>query len=177
MIAGPDDFGDQPQSPLFGGFSEAELVEQPAIDLFAELGWATANLFGEFAHAASAEGRASKRDAILPNRLKSALKRLNAALPQQALDDAFAELTRDRRAIDPIRANAEVHALIRNGAPVEVREKAASARPRSFASSTGRTRKPTTSSSPRRSGSQASFTQSAPTSLASSTVCRFSSPN
>jgi type I restriction enzyme, R subunit len=111
---------DQPP-PLFGGFSESELVEKPAIELFAELGWTTGNLFGEFAQGQSAEGRASRREAILPNRLRSALERLNPALPQTALDEAYAELTRDRRAIDPIRANAEVHALIRNGVPVEVR--------------------------------------------------------
>ena len=51
--------------PLYGGFSENDLVEQPAIALFAELGWATGNLFGEFAHSVSAGGRTSKRDAIL----------------------------------------------------------------------------------------------------------------
>jgi type I restriction enzyme, R subunit len=109
------------RTPHFGGFSEGDLVEQPAIELFAELGWTTANLFGEFSGSVSAEGRASKRDAILPNRLKSAVKRLNPALPQEALDDAYAILTRDRRAIDPIRANAEVHDLLRKGVAVEGR--------------------------------------------------------
>jgi type I restriction enzyme R subunit len=96
-------------------------VEQPAIDLFAQLGWITGNLFGEFAHGMSIEGRASKRDAILPKRLKSTLKRLNPSLPDPALDEAYAALVRDRSAIDPIRANAEVHALARNGVPVEMR--------------------------------------------------------
>ena len=123
MTAGPDDIGYQQHGPLFGGFSESDLVEKPAIDLFAQLGWTTGNLFGEFAHGASAQGRASKRDAILPNRLKAALKRLNPSLPDGALDDAYTAITHDRGAIDPIRANAEVHALIRNGVPVEVRGK------------------------------------------------------
>ena len=80
-------------------------------------------MFGEFAHAASAQGRTSKRDAILPNRLKAALRRLNPSLPDPALDDAYTALTRERGAIDAIRANSEVHALIRNGVPVEVRGK------------------------------------------------------
>jgi len=123
MTADPDDFGYPQSPPLFGGFSENDLVEQPAIDLFAELGWATGNLFGEFAHGASAQGRASKRDAVLPNRLKAALRRLNPSLPDPALEDAYTALTRERGAIDAIRANSEVHALIRNGAPVEVRGK------------------------------------------------------
>src|SRR5208282_3395405 len=105
----------------YRGFSESDLVEQPAIELFATLGWTTGNLFGEFSGGASAEGRASKRDAILPNRLRVALKRLNPALPQEALDDAYATLTRERGAIDPIRANGEVHDLLRKGVAVDVR--------------------------------------------------------
>jgi type I restriction enzyme, R subunit len=123
MTAGPDDFGYQQQAPLFGEFSESELVEKPAINLFAELGWATGDLFGEFAHGLSAEGRASRRDAILPNRLKAALRRLNPALPDAALDDAYTAIARERGAIDAIRANSDVHALVRNGIPVEVRGK------------------------------------------------------
>jgi type I restriction enzyme R subunit len=123
MTTAPEDVGYQQRSQLYGGFSESDLVEQPAIELFGELGWATGNLFGEFAHGASAEGRASKRDVILPSRLKAALRRLNRSLPDAALEEAYAILTRERGAIDPIRANAEVHALIRNGVPVEVRGK------------------------------------------------------
>ena len=48
----------------------------------------TANLLGEFA-GKSPEGRASKRDAILPARLRLALKKLNPGLPGDALDDAY----------------------------------------------------------------------------------------
>ena len=121
MSPGPDDIVYRQSTALYGGFSEADLVERPAIELFASLGWETGNLFAEFAGGGSAEGRASKRDAILPNRLRSALKRLNPSLASEALDDAVAELTRDRRAIDPIRANAELHTLLRGGVAVEVR--------------------------------------------------------
>ena len=102
-------------------FSEAALVERPAKALFGALGWTLGDLYAEFAGGRSAEGRASMRDAILPNRLRAALKALNPALPQEALDDAFTELTRDRRAIDPIRANAEVLKLLRDGVDVAVR--------------------------------------------------------
>ena len=75
---------------------------------------------GEFA-GASPEGRASKRDAILPARLRVALKKLNPTLPQDALDDAYSQIVRERVAIDPIRANAEIHDLMRDGVKVEVR--------------------------------------------------------
>jgi type I restriction enzyme, R subunit len=122
MTAGPGDIIYERRTPRYGGFSEADLVEQPAIDLFATLGWRTANLFGEFSgNGGSAEGRASKRDAVLPNRLRLALSRLNPALPQEALDDAFSILTRERGAIDPIRANAEIHELLRKGVIVDTR--------------------------------------------------------
>lgn len=47
------------RTPLYGGFSEADLVEQPAIDLFATLGWQTANLMSEFIGGTSSQGRAS----------------------------------------------------------------------------------------------------------------------
>ena len=97
---GPDDFLSEQETPLYGGFSENDLVEQPAIDLFRDLGWQTANLVGEFA-GKSPEGRASKREAILPTRLRLALKKLNPDLPQEALDDAYLALIRERVAIDP----------------------------------------------------------------------------
>jgi type I restriction enzyme, R subunit len=117
----PEDIIYEQRTPLYSGFSETDLVEQPAIDLFALLGWETTNLMGEFTGGASSQGRGSKRDAILPNRLRLALKRLNSGLPQEALDDAYSELTRERGAIDPIRANAELHDLLREGVKVDVR--------------------------------------------------------
>jgi type I restriction enzyme R subunit len=119
---GPNEIVHEHRTPRYGGFSEADLVERPAIGLFETLGWRTADLFAEFSTiGGSSEGRASKRDAVLPNRLRAALKRLNPALPQDALDDATSILTRERGAIDPIRANAEVHDLLRKGVVIEVR--------------------------------------------------------
>ncbi len=47
------------------------------------------NLMGEFVQAPVAEGRASKREAILPTRLRLALKKLNPGLPQDALEEAY----------------------------------------------------------------------------------------
>ena len=119
----PGDFQHEQRTPLYGGFSEADLVEQPAIELFSGLGWTTRNLFGEFSHGASAEGRASRRDVTLPDRMRRALKKLNPSLPDAALEDAYSTLTRERVAIDSIRANSEVHDLLRKGIPVEVRGK------------------------------------------------------
>lgn len=100
-------------------FSEDAAVEGPAAELFQSLGWARANLLHEFA-AESPEGRRSMREAVLPKRLWAALTKLNPHLPPEALNEAAAELTRDRSAMLPTDANAEIHALIRNGVSVHV---------------------------------------------------------
>src|SRR5690349_7724502 len=123
-MTGSDGIFEQ-RSPVYGGFSEDELIEQPTIDLFKNLGWQTANLFGEFgssraAHQSS-EGRESRRDAVLPRRVKSTLRRLNPQLPDAALDEAYASLIAERAALEPVRANAELYDLLRNGIKVKVR--------------------------------------------------------
>ena len=118
-----DDFVYEQRTPLYGGFSEGDLVEQPAIDLFKELGWSKANLFSEFSKGKSIEGRESKREAFLPNRLRSALSKLNPNLPESAIDEAYLAITRERAAIDPIRANGEFHNLLRDGVKVKLRSK------------------------------------------------------
>ncbi|ESX96702.1 type I restriction endonuclease subunit R [Mesorhizobium sp. LNJC403B00] len=109
----------------YRGFSEDELIEQPAIDLFKVLGWQTANLYGEFGTPAtprpSPEGRESRRDAFLPNRLRTALSALNPGLQQSALDEAYALLTSERTALEPARANADLYGMLRDGVKVKVR--------------------------------------------------------
>jgi len=117
----PDDIRYEQRTPRYAGFSESDLVEKPAIDLFAELGWQTTNLWGEFRGSASPEGRQSKREAVLPNRVRMALRKLNPDLTETALDEAYSALTRSRGAIDPIRANAELTELLRDGVKVPVR--------------------------------------------------------
>ena len=109
--------------------SEDEAVEQPTIALLAELGWQTENLWGERPGPDSPTGRTSFREAVLPARLRPALARLNPALPQAALDDAVAELVRDRTAMLPVVANREVHRLLRDGVRVSVNGKDGSAEP------------------------------------------------
>jgi len=96
-------------------------VEQPALALLAELGWERVDLYQEQLGAANPTGRISFRQAHLPTRLQAALKRLNPALPTEAVKLAEEELTRDRSAMLPYAANREVLALIRNGVPVQVR--------------------------------------------------------
>jgi len=59
---------------------------------------------------------------VLPTRLRAALARLNPILPQAAIDEAVAELTRDRAAMLPVAANREVWRLLRDGVSVQLRQ-------------------------------------------------------
>jgi type I restriction enzyme R subunit len=102
-------------------YSENALVEQPAISLFAELGWATANGFHEFDQAsASPLGREAKSEVVLVARLRSVLERLNRDLPAEAFDQAIEELVRDRSLMSAAQANREVYLLLKHGVRVKI---------------------------------------------------------
>lgn len=101
--------------------SEDGIVEKPALALLQELGWQHVDLHGEQPGPANPTGRTSFQQAYLPANLKAALRKLNPALPAEALSEAEAQLTRDRSAMLPVAANREVLSLIRNGVPVQVR--------------------------------------------------------
>lgn len=103
-------------------YSEDALVERPAIRLFEELGWATANLYHETFGATGTEGRESEHEVILPRRLRAALVKLNPELPAEALDAAYAEIVRDRSRLPPENANRELYLLLKNGVKVTYRD-------------------------------------------------------
>lgn len=108
-----------PPSPAYA-YSEDALVEQPAIELFADLGWDTANLYGEWSGTVSSEGRQTQQDVVLVPRLREALEKLNPELPADALEKAIEELTRDRSKLLAVNANLEVYGLLKDGVKVEV---------------------------------------------------------
>jgi len=101
-------------------YSEDALVEQPAIELFEQLGWTHANCFNEFDHVGgSFLGRENKGEVILVSKLKPVLRNLNPELPEEALDLAIEELKRDRSMMSMVQANREVYNLIRDGVKVK----------------------------------------------------------
>ncbi len=104
------------------GFSEGELVEQPAIDLLRELGWKTINLYQEAFGVDGSPWRESRRDAFLSKRLRLALEKLNPDLPSDAIELALEELRRDLSALIPVSANREVLEAIRDGVKVKFRD-------------------------------------------------------
>ena len=103
-------------------FSEDQLVEQPAIALFADLGWDTVNAYTETLGSAGTLGRDHQGDVILTRPLRAALGRFNPLLPAAALDSAIEQLMVDRSAMDPVRANKELYTLLRDGVRVKVRQ-------------------------------------------------------
>jgi type I restriction enzyme R subunit len=102
-------------------FSENTLLEQPAIVLFAELGWETANYFHEFDQAGGSPlGRETKAVVVLISRLRPVLEKLNPDLPAEVFDLAIEELVRDRSRLSMAQANSEIYRLIKNGIKVKI---------------------------------------------------------
>ena len=103
-------------------YTEDSLVEQPAIQLFAELGWVTLVASDEVLGAEGTLGRETKSEVVLAARLRKVLAQLNPALPVEAINAAVDELSRDRSAMLPTAANRELWALMRDGVKVSVPE-------------------------------------------------------
>lgn len=101
-------------------YTEDFLVEQPAIQLFAVLGWQTVSAIEEVFGSGGTLGREIKSEAVLGPRLRAALERLNPGLPPEAITTAIDDLTRDRSAMILAAANREVYTLLKEGITVSV---------------------------------------------------------
>ena len=101
-------------------WTEDQLVEQPAVQLFATLGWQTAVALEETVGPGASLGRETRGEVVLVPRLRAALQRLNPALPPEAIQTAIDELGRDRSAMSLEAANREVYALLKEGIAVSV---------------------------------------------------------
>jgi len=99
-------------------FSEHTLVEQPAVALFRDLGYAAVSGFNETFGPHGTLGRETTGDVVLVPRLRAALKKLNPKLPASALDAAIEQLTKDRSAQSLVHANREVYRLLKDGVRV-----------------------------------------------------------
>lgn len=101
-------------------YTEDQLVEQPAIALFGELGWQALSALEETFGAGSTLGRETKGEVVLVGRLKSALEGLNPEAPAEAVQHAIDQLTRDRSAMSLEAANREIYQLMKDGVPVSL---------------------------------------------------------
>jgi len=101
------------------GYTEDELVEKPAIELFKSLNWQTYNAFHEFETArGSPLGRETKGEVVLVKHLRFALGKLNRELPAEAIELAIEELTRDRSTSSLVEANRQIYRLLKDGVKV-----------------------------------------------------------
>jgi type I restriction enzyme, R subunit len=101
-------------------YGEDELIEGPATELLAEIGWGTANAYSEGYGPNAITGRETLSEVVLRERLIPLLVRLNPDLPPEGLLQAVDAITADRSILDPTRANADVYRLLRNGIKVRV---------------------------------------------------------
>ncbi len=100
--------------------SEVALVELPACDLLAGMGWAVVDASRETFGAAGTLGRADVREAVLVPRLRAALLRLNPGLPAEGITAAIEAVIRDRSGLALVAANRELYDLVKDGVLVEV---------------------------------------------------------
>jgi len=101
-------------------YTEDQLVEQPAIGLFAELGWQTASAMEETFGPGGTLGRETSGEVVLATRLRAVLEKLNPEFPPEAITSALDELTRDRSAMTLAGANREICGLVKDGVKVSV---------------------------------------------------------
>ena len=101
-------------------YTEDNLVEQPAVALFAELGWQTLSAMDESFGESGTLQRETKGEVVLVARLRAALARLNPTLPPEAITAAADEITRDRSAMSLEAANREIYRLLKEGIKVSV---------------------------------------------------------
>jgi type I restriction enzyme R subunit len=104
------------------GFTES-IVEEATLDWLGELGWSIAH-GPDIAIDGSAPERSDPnyRDAILEQRLRAALARLNPNLPPEAVEDAYRKFLR-MEAPSLIERNRAIHRMLVNGITVEYRRK------------------------------------------------------
>jgi len=109
-------------TPPAGRYSEDQLVEQPAIKLFEDLGWETLNAYDETFGADGTLARDNKSEVFLVRRLRNAIERLNPGMPSEAVEQAVIEVTKPRTVMHYARANQQIHRLIRDRVEVSVRQ-------------------------------------------------------
>ncbi len=101
------------------GFTEDELVEQPAIALLEELGWEHVYCYDkEWEGGESILGRETKGDVVLVDRLRPKLNTLNPDVPSAGIDQAIEELLRDRSRLSLAGANQDIYEILKEGVRV-----------------------------------------------------------
>jgi type I restriction enzyme R subunit len=96
-------------------YTEDQLIEQPAVDLFSKLEWETVSALHETFGSDGTLKRETSGEVVLLARLRRALERLNSALPAEAIAAAIDQLTRERSTMSLAAANRDVYELLKEG--------------------------------------------------------------
>ena len=92
------------------------MVEQPAIYLLTSLQWKYQECYEEFNHnGGSPLGRETKNEVVLGQCLRESLYRLNPNAPEEAIQFAIEELTKDRSSLTLVNANKEIYQYLKSG--------------------------------------------------------------
>lgn len=101
-------------------WTEDQLVEEPAIGLFASLGWKTVSAMEETLGEGGTLERETRSEVVLTARLREALTRLNPDIPAETIASAMDELVRDRSAMSLVAANREIYLHLKDGIKVSL---------------------------------------------------------
>jgi len=99
--------------------SEDSFVEQPAINLFAELGWLTLDCYSETFGEDGLLGRENRSEVVLTRELRLALIKINPHCTENEINLAIDELNRDRLVMSAIAANQACYKLLKEGVKVK----------------------------------------------------------
>ncbi len=104
-------------------FSEDNLVEQTVIKLIKET-WVDENChINAFTDVEDAKlGRDNQGEVVLKKYLLLALTKINSSLQKEAIDQAVAELTRDRSNMQLVKANEEIYKLLKDGFSINIKK-------------------------------------------------------
>ena len=107
---------------MTGNYSEQQLIEKAAIEVFESLGYFHQNCYEERFGRDGTLGRETSTEVVLVPRLKDAIKKFNPTLPETSVTLAIEELTKDRSTLNLTVANKEIYKSLRDGVKVSVRK-------------------------------------------------------
>ncbi|MGB3759625.1 MAG: type I restriction endonuclease subunit R [Rivularia sp. (in: cyanobacteria)] len=99
-----------------------EALENATMNLFAQLGWETANCYSEQVGEFNTLGRVTRDEVVLIPKLRKALEKLNPDLPNSAIELAIEEITRSRSTLSLENANREIYQLLKAGVKVTFKD-------------------------------------------------------
>ena len=99
-------------------YGEEKLVELPAMNLLAKLGWETFDAMTFKPGESVPYGRDNFSDVVLEGELLVALKANNPGIPDVALRDAAGQVSASRLTMQRVMANREVYGLLKDGVSV-----------------------------------------------------------